>query len=169
MRQNLIYTTIKRKIIKPSEIYSKLRQDFTKEKNTVLIGGCFDVFHFGHLSFLRNAKEDGTLIILLESDEFIKKNKHREPVHTQEERAEILASLVYVDWVIKLPFLSSDEDYFNLVKLINPNIIAVTKGDLFLEKKKKQAAKIGARIKVVCDKIEGLSSTNIINYFKNET
>ena len=54
----------------------------------VLVGGCFDILHFGHLMFLKNAKEEGkVLVVLLESDEFIKKFKHREPVHKQNERA----------------------------------------------------------------------------------
>ena len=42
-------------------------------KKTVLVGGCFDVFHFGHLQFLNSAKEQGDyLIVILEPDEVIK-------------------------------------------------------------------------------------------------
>ena len=47
-----------------------------KDKKIVLVGGCFDLIHYGHLKFLEAAKEQGDfLIVALESDEFIKKHK----------------------------------------------------------------------------------------------
>ena len=92
-----------------------------KKKKKILVGGCFDVFHYGHLLFLRKAKEQGdTLIIALESDDFIRQHKKREQVHTQKQRAEILASLEFVDFIILLPLLSSYDSYLNLVKLRYP-------------------------------------------------
>ena len=42
------------------------------EKKTVLVGGCFDILHIGHVRFLQAAKKQGDiLIVVLESDEFI--------------------------------------------------------------------------------------------------
>ena len=39
----------------------------------VLVGGCFDMLHFGHVSFLQQAKDLGTdLIVALESDENVR-------------------------------------------------------------------------------------------------
>lgn len=136
------------------------------EKKIVLIGGCFDLFHFGHLTFLRKAKKKGDfLIVALESDEFIKKYKKRDPIHLQEQRAEILASINYVDLVVKLPLLKSDKEYFNLVRMIKPSVIAVTEGDKQLENKKKQAKLVGAKIKVVSSLVKNLSSKEIIKKF----
>ena len=61
----------------------------------VLVGGCFDILHLGHVVFLEKAKKEGdVLVVLLESDEKVRflKGKGR-PVHTQSERAEILSAL----------------------------------------------------------------------------
>ena len=35
-----------------------------KGKKTVLVGGCFDVWHVGHVTFLQKAKEAGEILII---------------------------------------------------------------------------------------------------------
>ncbi|MEK7177272.1 MAG: adenylyltransferase/cytidyltransferase family protein [Patescibacteria group bacterium] len=137
-----------------------------KNKKTVLVGGCFDLIHFGHLKFLEAAKKEGDfLIVALESDEFIKKNKRKLPVHQQSERVEILANLNMVDMIILLPFFKTNNDYFELVKKISPSIIGVTEGDKQLENKKKQAKLIGAEVKEVVTNIKNFSTRNIAKKF----
>ncbi|MEK7597544.1 MAG: adenylyltransferase/cytidyltransferase family protein [Patescibacteria group bacterium] len=137
-----------------------------KNKKTILVGGCFDLIHFGHLKFLEAAKEQGDyLIVALESDEFIKKNKKKLPIHQQSERAEILSNLNMIDLIVLLPFLKTNNDYFELVKKISPSIIAVTKGDKQLENKKKQAKLIGAEVKVVVSNLDNFSTRNIAKVF----
>ena len=65
-----------------------------------LVGGCFDLLHFGHLSFLKAAKElADILIICLEPDTTIQRMKKAAPIHTQKQRAEILAELICVDYI----------------------------------------------------------------------
>ncbi|MDO9028315.1 MAG: adenylyltransferase/cytidyltransferase family protein, partial [Candidatus Roizmanbacteria bacterium] len=115
-------------IVRYKEIQEGIR--IFKNKKTVLVGGCFDLIHFGHLKFLEKAKEQGNfLIVALESDEFIKKHKKKLPIHRQSERAEILANLNMVDMILLLPLFVSGKDYFDLVKLISPQVVAVTSGD----------------------------------------
>lgn len=115
------------------------------EKNIVLVGGCFDLIHFGHYSFLSQARALGdVLIVALESDAFIEKTKSRTPIHNQHERARILSSLRYVDGVILLPYFSSDAGYNELVTQLKPAVIAVTKGDPNLAKKQAHAKGVGA-------------------------
>lgn len=154
------------KIIKWEEIgrYKKYWQN----KKTVLVGGCFDIFHYGHLKFLQQAKKQAErLIVCLESDLFIKKNKKRPPIHNQKQRAEILASISFVDFVIMLPYFSSDKDYYNLVEMVRPSLIAVTEGDRQLENKKKQGKMIGIVVKTVSRLLKNFSSTKIINILKS--
>lgn len=140
-------------------------EDF-KNKKTVLVGGCFDLIHFGHLQFLKKAKESGDyLIVALESDEFIKKNKRKEPIHNQDERAEILANMSMVDLVIKLPLFTLSEEYFNMVKAIRPKVIAVTDGDSQIENKRKQAKTIGAEVRIVTPLLEKYSTRKIVSDF----
>jgi len=137
-----------------------------KNKKTVLVGGCFDLIHFGHLKFLEAAKKEGDfLIVALESDKFIKKHKRKLPVHQQRERAEILANLNMVDMVILLPFFQANNDYFELVKKLTPSIIAVTEGDRQLGNKKEQALKVGAEVKEVIADLKKFSTRNIAKVF----
>ena len=141
-------------------------ENFFKDKKTILVGGCFDLIHFGHLKFLEKAKEQGNfLIIALEPDEFIKKHKGKLPVHRQSERAEILSSLDMIDLIILLPFFKTNNDYFNLVKKVSPSIIAVTKGDRQLENKKKQALEVGAEVREVVTNLKNFSTRNIAKVF----
>jgi len=141
------------------------KKDF-KDKTIVLVGGCFDLIHFGHLKFLEAAKKQGNyLIVALESDDFIKKNKRKISVHQQNERAEILSSLDMIDMVILLPLFKSNNDYFELVKTISPSFIAVTEGDPQLENKRKQASKIGAKVKEVVTNLKDFSTRNIAKVF----
>lgn len=139
---------------------------FFKDKKTVLVGGCFDLIHYGHLKFLEKANEQGNfLIVALESDEFIKKHKRKLPLHRQLERAEILSYLNMVDLIVLLPFFQTNSDYFDLVKNISPSIIAVTEGDKQLKNKNKQAKEIGAEVKEVIVKINNFSTRNIAKVF----
>ncbi len=127
-----------------------------------LVGGCFDLLHFGHLSFLKAAKElADILIICLEPDTTIQRMKKAAPIHTQKQRAEILAELICVDYILLLPALSSYDDYLKLVKAIQPDFLAVTKGDPQLANKQQQAHEVGATVIEVNQLIEGLSSSLI--------
>lgn len=134
-----------------------------KDSIKTLSGGCFDILHYGHLVFLKKAEKIGDcLIVALESDEFILNQKGRKPFHHQDQRAEILASLEMVDLVIKLPYFNSDQDYYELVKLIKPACIAVTTGDPQFKNKQKQAKIVGGNVRVVSSVVKKLSTQKIL-------
>lgn len=136
----------------------------TLGKRTVVVGGCFDIFHYGHLFFLKSAKREGEfLIVFLESDEFIKQKKKRMSVHNQKQRAELLETLTIVDMVILLPFFTKDNEYLNLVKQVKPDVIAVTRGDKKIGLKEKQARAINGIVKEVCPLLTKFSSRRLIN------
>lgn len=138
-------------------------KQLTEGKKTVLVGGCFDILHYGHVCFLSQAKAKGeVLIVALESDKFIRRIKRKKPIHTQKQRAEILAHLDLVDIIILLP-LFNEKNYFEMVQMINPDIIAVTKGDPHLEEKSNQAQEVGASI-VQMNFMRGYSSSYIQQY-----
>lgn len=117
----------------------------------VLVGGCFDLLHFGHIKFLEEAKKLGDhLIVALESDENVRKMKgDSRPIHTQEQRKIMLESLRSVDEVITLLPLNSDEDYAKLVTQIAPAIIAVTQGDPMEEKKRSHAKTVSSQVVII--------------------
>jgi D-beta-D-heptose 7-phosphate kinase/D-beta-D-heptose 1-phosphate adenosyltransferase len=99
-----------------------------KEKKIVVVGGCFDILHVGHVRFLSEARKMGDyLVVLLESDKKVKALKgEKRPVFIQKERAEMLSALKTVDLIVLLPMLETDRDYVNLLKRIKPVVVAVT-------------------------------------------
>jgi FAD synthetase len=132
----------------------------------VLVGGCFDLIHYGHLKFLNEAKILGdSLIVAVEPDEKIRQLKKRNPIHTVLQRAEILANLSVIDGVIILPYWSQYEEYLNLVIQLKPSYIAVTEYDPQLHYKKQQAEFIGAQLKIVTPNIGSFSSSKLITDF----
>ena len=132
-------------------------------KKIVLVGGCFDLLHFGHISFLEQAKSLGDyLVVALESDENVRRMKgDTRPIHTQAQRKEMLEALSCVDEVIALPPMHGYGDYFELVKKIRPSVIAVTEGDTAKPKKSQQAAEVGARL-IEIPKIHAPSTSQLV-------
>jgi len=128
----------------------------------VLVGGCFDLLHFGHIKFLEESKKLGEyLIVALESDENVRRMKgETRPIHTQTQRRAMLESLRMVDEVLLLPALTTDQDYETLVKDVNPSIIAITQGDPMETKKRHHAERIGASV-VVIPKIHTPSTSQL--------
>jgi len=133
-------------------------------KEIVLVGGCFDILHLGHVTFLEEAKKLGkNLVILLESDETIKRLKgENRPINRQIDRAEMLTKLKTVDYVVMLPELKSNQDYIDLIKKISPKIIAISGGDEKIELKKQEAEMVGAKLVEVTKRIPQYSTSQMI-------
>ena len=69
----------------------------------VLAFGTFDVLHIGHINYLKQAKEIAgkeDLFVIVARDENAKKYVHKELIHDEKERLEIIKSLNLVDGVI---------------------------------------------------------------------
>lgn len=155
------------KIISTAQI-KDLSDSLKREyKKIVLAGGCFDIIHIGHISFLEKAKKSGDiLILLLESDKSIKKLKgEKRPLNSQKNRAVVLSALENVDYIIPLEKIYQSSDYNSLVLTIKPDVIAVTSGDPHLEDKKMQAKSAGGKVKVVLKKLPEHSTTKLLDYF----
>lgn len=133
-------------------------------KKVVLAGGCFDIIHQGHVEFLTRTKALGDiLVIFLESDKNIKKIKGKErPLNKQDVRAENLSKLEIVDYIIMLKTPDTSRYYYNLVKYLEPDIIAVTAGDPYLEDKKEQAESVGGKVVEVMKRDKKYSTTQMI-------
>lgn len=139
------------KIIKFSNLEKELGIIRQEKKSIVLIGGCFDILHVGHIRFLEEAKKEGDcLLVLLESDATVTRLKgSTRPHFSQNDRAEVLSSIKYVDYVILLPPMTADEEYVKLTVQIRPDIIAVTENDPLIAKKRHQAEMVGGKIAVI--------------------
>lgn len=141
-------------------ISQKLQEE---DKAIVLSGGCFDILHIGHIEFLKQAKKYGDfLFVLLESNLQVKKLKGKDrPINSQIDRAEILASVEYVDYVVLLDRLKNNKDYDEIVTKLNPNVIAVTKGSSQIVHAKRQGRLINAKVVSVIKRINNKSTSKL--------
>ena len=92
-----------------------------QRQKVVFTNGCFDILHIGHIRYLRKAKSLGDILVVgLNTDRSVKQIKgEKRPIVPQKERAEILASLEYVDYVV----LFDEPDPFSLIEKVKPTIL----------------------------------------------
>jgi cytidyltransferase-like protein len=62
----------------------------------VLVSGCYDLLHAGHVAFFETAAQYGDLYVCIGSDENIRQLKNHAPKFTQQERLYIVQSIRYV-------------------------------------------------------------------------
>lgn len=157
------------KIISLQQVEKVSKQLKAQGKSIVLVGGCFDIFHYGHLHFLKTAKSHGDiLMVLLESDEKVRKLKGpQRPITPQTHRAEILSEFPFIDFVVLLKPLNNNQEYTDIVQKIKPTTIAVTQGDPQLAIKTKQAKTINSKV-VEIDHINTASTSEIVNLLAHD-
>ena len=150
-----------KKIISVKTALKVLENIRKKNKIVVLTGGCFDILHVGHIRFLSKAKKQGDyLFLLLENDKTVKKLKgFNRPINSQKERAEVLAALSFVDYVVLLEEMKNNNDYDKLISALRPNIIATTKDDPQAIHNLRQAKEINAKVSFVTNRIKNRSTT----------
>ena len=99
------------------KISAKLR---TEGKKIVFTNGCFDILHAGHVRYLKQARKLGdALIIGLNSDRSVSAIKPGRPVNSEKNRAEVLAALAAVDYVV----VFSEKTPYNLIKAVKTDIL----------------------------------------------
>lgn len=85
-------------------------------------GGTFDLFHSGHVAFLRKCALVGSVTVSLNTDEFIKNYKGNPPVMSYAEREAVLLACRYVDAVV--PNVGG-VDSTVAIELAQPDIIII--------------------------------------------
>ena len=97
----------------------------------VLVDMSCTILHHGHIRLLKKAKQHGTVIVALTTDEEVLKCKGYTPELTYEHRKEILEAIVYVDNVIPSPWSIDDrfiiEHKIDILVHGNDNFNPVTK------------------------------------------
>ena len=100
-------------------------------KKIILAGGVFDIIHPGHIHTLNAAKAlGGILVVAIATDKTAKKMKKRPPLHDQELRCELVSCLSMVDKAV----VGHEDDIFETVKEIKPNIIVLGYDQIHQEK-----------------------------------
>ncbi|HEX2629428.1 MAG TPA: D-glycero-beta-D-manno-heptose 1-phosphate adenylyltransferase [Chitinophagaceae bacterium] len=155
---------IPQKIFTRAQIVQHAAQWRVIGKTIAFTNGVFDLLHQGHIySLSQAAKEADILIVGLNADASVKRLKgDSRPIHDQDTRALLLASLQIVDAVI----LFEEDTPLELINAIMPDVL-VKGGDYTIEQivGAKEVIAGGGRV-VINPIIEGISTTNIISKMK---
>ena len=97
----------------------------------VFAGGVFDIIHPGHIHTLNSAKKLGdVLVVVVATDKTAQKMKKRTPLHTQDQRKDLVGSLSMVD----ICLVGDEEDIFKTVDKVKPQVIALGYDQVHQEK-----------------------------------
>jgi D-glycero-beta-D-manno-heptose 1-phosphate adenylyltransferase len=108
-------------VLSQESLSSQIRSLQKDGKKVVFTNGCFDLLHVGHVRYLKAARELGDcLVVAINSDDSMRALKGSErPIIPEEQRAEILAALSCVDYVI----IFEELDPFRLISLLQPDVL----------------------------------------------
>jgi len=99
------------------KISAKLRAE---GKKIIFTNGCFDILHAGHVRYLKQARKLGDVLVVgLNSDRSVSAIKPGRPINSEKNRAEVLAALAAVDYVV----VFSEKTPYNLIKILKPDIL----------------------------------------------
>jgi len=147
-------------VIERDDLAEKVKDLKSEGLRIVFTNGCFDILHAGHVRSLREAKSYGDILIVgVNSDASVGKIKPGRPVVSQAERAEVLAALEMVDYVV----IFDEETPYELIRTVRPDVL-VKGGDWQKEDI------VGSDIveEVYCLSYhEGLSTTGIIERIRS--
>lgn len=143
-------------------------RDEIRKQNKVLVvtNGCFDLLHAGHVTYLTQAREQGDFLLVgLNGDESVRALKGPgRPLNNENDRAQILAALRFVDAVSVFP----EPRAIRFLAAAQPDVY-VKGGDYTLEtlnpEEKEVVQSCGAKI-VFIPFLDGRSTTSIIERSK---
>jgi FAD synthetase len=103
----------------------------------VMATGTFDLLHLGHIYYLKEAKKLGdTLLVVVATDSTVRRLKH-EPVNPENIRLDLIKELKIVDEA----YLGHEDDMYEIVEEIKPDIIALGFDQIHDEEKIKSELK----------------------------
>lgn len=109
------------KIIDSAQLKAIVDELKSQDKRIVFTNGCFELLHRGHVRCLQAAKQHGDILVVgLNSDSSLAALKGAQrPLQPEGDRAEVLAALACVDFVV----IFDELDPLNLVNLLKPNVL----------------------------------------------
>jgi rfaE bifunctional protein nucleotidyltransferase chain/domain len=150
----------RRKIVTPRALTAAVRSAQRRGRRVVFTNGCFDLIHIGHVRYLERAKRLGDLLVVaVNTDRSVHriKGRHR-PVVPQAQRAEVVAALGCVDYVV----LFSTPTPRPLIARVRPDILV--KGADWSVKQIEGKAEVeaaGGKVRTI-PLIRGSSTTKLI-------
>lgn len=137
-----------------------------KRKKIVFTNGCFDILHYGHVTYLKKCRRLGDILVIgLNSDSSVRKIKGKgRPVTKEKERAAVLSALEFVDYIS----VFSEKTPAKLIEAVTPNILA--KGGDWRKKDivgADSVKKHGGRV-VTVPFVKGFSTTEILKRLRRK-
>lgn len=153
----LCYDKKENKVLNFDNIKNVIQIIKQQNKKIIFTNGCFDILHYGHLSYLNNAKQLGDILVVgLNSDDSIKRLKGElRPIQKEINRINQLKCLECIDFLV----VFDDDTPLKLLEIIRPDVL-VKGGDYKVEN---ILGREYAKETIVLNYEIGLSSSNIIN------
>ncbi|KAH9250880.1 hypothetical protein BASA81_011268 [Batrachochytrium salamandrivorans] len=135
----------------------------------VLVSGCFDLLHSGHVEFFREASQLGELHVRIGSDANIQLLKHHQPMFPQTERLEMVRAVRYVHSA-EISLGTGEFDFVEDFKQVKPHVYFVNEDCSKLEQRKRICQELGIEV-IVHQRLPSLgleprSSTSIKKQLK---
>jgi len=107
-------------VLTEAQLFERVRVDRAAGRTFVFANGCFDVLHVGHLRYLAgSAMEADRLIVAINDDASVAGLKGPgRPILTAVDRAELIAALRMVDYVVVFP----DQTVGRLLRALEPEV-----------------------------------------------
>jgi len=108
------------RIVTEQELVGLVRTERAAGRTVAFANGCFDLLHVGHVRYLEAAAaEADRLVVAINDDEVVARLKGAgRPIMPARDRAEIVAALRGVDWVVIFP----DDTVARLLMLLTPDV-----------------------------------------------
>jgi len=152
------------KILSRESMLGERQRLRTAGHRLVFTNGVFDLMHIGHVRYLTQARALGdALVVAINSDRTVRELKgDSRPVFNQAERAEILAALRVVDYVIVFDDISPR----SLIASLLPDVL-VKGGDYSLDEihGREEVEAAGGKV-ISLPFVDGASTTSIIERMK---
>lgn len=113
---------IQSKIFTPAQAVKAVTIQRFKNEKIVFTNGCFDIIHRGHIHYLAKAADLGNyLVVGVNSDASVKRlgKSASRPLQDEQTRAQILASLYFVNAVV----IFDEDTPLELIQLIKPDVL----------------------------------------------
>lgn len=107
-------------IVDRHELARRIALDRARGLAVAFANGCFDVLHVGHVRYIEGAaREADRLVVAVNDDESVRRLKGEgRPVMPADERAEIIAALRGVDYVV----VFGEPTVETLLELVKPDV-----------------------------------------------
>ena len=156
------------KIMTAARLVPILEQTRSQKKRIVFTNGCFDLMHIGHTRYLKAARALGDLLVIgVNSDASVRRlNKGVDrPIVPESQRAEVLAALECVDYVV----IFSESDPGELIAALRPDVL-VKGGDWALDKiVGRETVEAYGGIVTTIPLVPGMSTTSLLKRIRSTT